>query len=157
MIRHVLMPVFTAGILVLSAPSLAESNVTPAPDAESSVAPNAVQPTDWQGVIDLQVQAFRDGNADAALADAATFFRSIYPDSRTFFLASVLSEYGPISASQSDSFGNYQMLAPDSVLQRVSFTAKDQTLTDTIFHMGREEDGWRVEAVEIVGRDGIAV
>jgi hypothetical protein len=49
------------------------------------------------------------------------------------------------------------MLAPDSVLKRVSFTAKDQTLTDTIFHMGREEDGWRVEAVEIVGRDGIAV
>ncbi len=151
-----------AGLALLTWPAIAQSEAPSAPsmpDASSAPMPAQAdaQPADWQSVIDHQVQAFRDHDAEGALAEAAKPFHDMFPDPAAFFSAIMTGGYQPIMDSQSDTFGEYQMVAPDTVLQRVSFVGKDQTLYDAIYEMGHEDAGWRVEAVQMTKAAGTGV
>lgn len=165
MLRLRWLAMIVGGFVLVAPPVLAQSSDAPStmPDAPlastatPSSAPAEAQPADWQSVIDHQVQAFRDHDAAAALSDAAKVFHDAYQDPAAFFTAIMTAGYQPIMESQSDSFGDYQMLAPDTVLQRVSFVGKDQTLYDAIYQMGHEEGGWRVEGVQLMKAAGMGV
>jgi len=127
-----------AGLALLTWPAIAQSEAPSAPSTH-------------------QVQAFRDHDAEGALAEAAKPFHDMFPDPAAFFSAIMTGGYQPIMDSQSDTFGEYQMVAPDTVLQRVSFVGKDQTLYDAIYEMGHEDAGWRVEAVQMTKAAGTGV
>ena len=71
-------------------------------------------------------EAFRDHDAPAALSFAGEEFHKTFPDPEDFFIAIISSGYSPIMESQSHTFGPYQMVAPDQVLQEVKLTGNDQ-------------------------------
>jgi hypothetical protein len=166
MIRFGWLLVVGAVLLMTATPSLAQtssassalSEASPSVSSEApAAAPAAAQVSDWQGVIDHQVQAFRDHDAAAALSDAAKSFKDAFPDPAAFFTAIMTGGYQPIMDSQSDTFGEYQIVAPDTVLQRVSFVGKDQMLYEAIYQLTHEDAGWRVVAVQLTKAEGTGV
>ena len=161
MIRLLKLTAIVVGLAVVAGPATAQSSdpASAPPDSSSASAPAQAeaQPVDWQSVIDKQVQAFRDHDAEGALAEAAAVFHTMFPDAKDFFATIMSGGYAPIMDSQSDSFGDYVMVDPDTVLQRVKFLGKDQNLYDAIYQMGREDAGWRVQAVQLVKTPGMGV
>ena len=114
-------------------------------------------PTEWQTVISGQIQAFRDHDAPGALMYAGEAFHKSYPDPRDFFIAIIQSGYAPIMESRSESFGSYQMIAPDQVAQEVKLTGNDQTIYEAIYVLAKEADGWRVHGVQLMKTPGIGI
>ncbi len=166
MIRFGWLVIASVGLVMTAAPTLAQtssassalSEASPSASSEApAAAPAAAQASDWQSVIDHQIQAFRDHDAAAALSDAAKSFKDAFPDPAAFFTAIMTGGYQPIMDSQSDTFGEYQMVAPDTVLQRVSFVGKDQMLYEAIYQLTHEDAGWRVVAVQLTKAEGTGV
>jgi hypothetical protein len=121
--------------------------------AEEQAAPE----TPWQDVISSQIQAFRDHDAPAAFSYAGAGFQVTFPSAEVFFEAIVTSGYAPIMESTSHSFGRYQLLSARAVVQEVKFVGKDQELYGAVYQMSEEEDGWRVQGVQLFKQPGIAI
>lgn len=113
--------------------------------------------TEWQAVIAGQIQAFRDHDAPAALSFAGDEFHKTYPDPKDFFIAIINSGYTPIMESRSQTFGPYQLVAPDKVLQEVKLTGNDQNIYEAVYQLSKEADGWRVHGVQLVKVPGLGV
>ncbi|MEP7241714.1 MAG: DUF4864 domain-containing protein [Devosia sp.] len=153
--------------LLFVAPALAQSSSSSLPDPmASSSAPMA--PTvstaspasdatagEWQAIIHNQVQAFREHNAATALSFAAQSFKDKYADPEAFYGFIMGSGYSAIAQSRSESFGPFDILQADEVLQDVKFIGADLSLYEAIYQLWREGEGWRVMGVQLVKTPGI--
>ena len=116
----------------------------------------AVPDTPWQDVISSQIQAFREHDAPAAFSYAGAGFQVAFPDAEVFFEAIVTSGYAPIMESRSHSFGAYELLSAQAVVQEVKFVGEDQELYGAIYQLSEEESGWRVQGVQLFRQRGMA-
>ncbi|RYE08502.1 MAG: DUF4864 domain-containing protein [Hyphomicrobiales bacterium] len=114
-------------------------------------------PAPWQDVITGQVEAFRLHDSPAALSFAGASFKENFADPEQFYLAIANWGYAPILESRSHSFGSYQLVEAGVVLQRVTFTGKDQALYEAIYQLNLEADGWRVGGVQLIRTPGVGV
>lgn len=111
----------------------------------------------WQEAITGQIEAFRRGDAEAALDFAAVGFKMRYADPAQFYVDIKRSGYGPILDSRSHSFGGYDFVGTATVAQVVLIQGPDQGLYQALYRVGAEEDGWRVQGVVLRKRDGLGV
>jgi hypothetical protein len=154
--------VFSTLLLVgAGAPLRAEDGaVTPAPEATNPpaemMAPETIE-APWQDVISSQIQAFRDHDAPAAFSYAGAGFQTSFPNAETFFNAIVTSGYAPIMDSVSHSFGAFQMVGQIGVIQEVKLVGRDQAIYEAIYQLTEEPVGWRVQGVQLVKQQGIAI
>lgn len=111
----------------------------------------------WQQSITGQVEAMRAHDAGKALSFASELFQASFPDPRTFLAAIEQWGYAPIIESRSHTFGPYQRLGEDSVVQQVKFTGKDQRLYDAIYQLTEEAGGWHVVGVQLIAQNAIGV
>lgn len=135
--------------LALAAPAAGQG--LDAPAAEEAVA------TPWQDVITSQIQAFRDRDASTAFSYAGAGFQVTFQNAEVFFEAIVSSGYAPIMESRSHSFGVFQRFGEEGVVQEVRLVGKDQELYTAIYQLTEEEVGWRVQGVQLVRQDGVAI
>jgi hypothetical protein len=142
--RSLLIPVLL--VLVSMSPSGAQQDAAPQP----AQAP-------WQDVISSQIQAFRDHDAPAAFMYAGAGFHVRFPDAESFFATIIGSGYSPIMESTSHSFGEYRMVGTAGVIQLVRLVGKDQQLYGALYQLTKEQDGWRVQAVQLYGEQGVAI
>ena len=127
---------------IAAAPVLAQEETAPAP---------------WQEVISAQVQAFRDHDAPAAFSYAGASFQVAFQNADVFFETIVRSGYAPIMDSVSHSFGRFQRIGESGVVQEVRFVGKDQDLYGALYQLTEEEAGWRVQGVQLVRQQGVAI
>lgn len=126
-------------------------------NADDATAPPAPSPIEWQATITGQIEAFRTHDAPGALSYAAAVFHQAYPDPKDFFIAIISSGYAPIMESTSESFGPYELLQPDQVMQDVKLMGKDQVIYDAIYSLTKEEGGWRVSGVQLQKTQAVGV
>ncbi len=143
MTKHAWVGVIVSFLLLVSVPARADD---PAPLA-----------IDWQSVIAGQIQAFRNHDAPAAYSFAGEEFHKAYADPKDFFIAIIQSGYTPIMESRSQTFGEYQLIGTDKVLQEVKLTGNDQSIYEAFYQLSREADGWRVHAVQLLKTAGLGV
>lgn len=110
---------------------------------------------EWQAVITGQVDAFHANDAGKAIGFAASGFKRSYADPDEFLAVIRSSGYGPIVDSRSHSFGPYQQVSPDVVLQVVNFIGPDQIVYRAVYQLVREEGGWRVGGVQLIKTSGV--
>ena len=143
--------VFWAGALVglslLAGPAVAQDAAKPADPS----------PIEWQATIAGQILAFRTHDAPGALSFAGASFQKAFSDPKAFFVSIIGSGYAPIMNSTSQSFGAYQLVAPDQVLQDVKLTGTDQTIYDAVYMLAKEDAGWRVQGVQLTKTDAVGV
>lgn len=120
-------------------------------------APAQDQPTPWQDVITSQIQAFRDHDAPAALSYAGKGFQAAFPSPEAFFVSIISSGYAPIMDSSSHSFGVFRMIGETSVAQQVRLVGKDQQFYEAIYLLTEEENGWRVQGVQLAATQAVGV
>ena len=125
-----------------------------APVRADDAAPSA---TEWQAVIASQIQAFRNHDAPGALSFAGEEFHKAYADPKDFFIAIISSGYSPIMESQSQTFGDFQMIGTDKVLQEVKLTGTDHETFEAIYQLSKEAGGWRVHGVQLMRTPGLGV
>jgi Domain of unknown function (DUF4864) len=143
-------------LALLAAPAFAQSEQpVPAPAVPEMATPDAATIAEWQTVIHGQLQAFRTYDAATALSFAAASFHATYADPSAFFMAIVAGGYAPIIESQSESFGDYKMIAPDVVYQDVKLAGKGTDFFDAMYRLTKEADGWRVEGVQLIKMPGV--
>jgi hypothetical protein len=123
-----------------------------APAAQAQDDPLAAE---WQAVITGQVEAFRAHDGTAALSFAGTFFQQNFPDPDAFMEQIDAWGYGAIMQSRSHSFGPFQQVEPNVVLQAVRFTGPDSILYDAVYQLNREEAGWRIGGVQMIKTAGM--
>jgi len=135
-------------LALCAAPSgtMAEEAQAPAPDA-----------AEWQATITTQIVAFRTRDSETALSMAAKPFRTSFPDAESFYLTIVHSGYAAIALSRTHQFGDYRMVDADTVLQEVKLIDEDQGLYSAQYMLGREPEGWRVEAVHLKDEQAIGI
>jgi hypothetical protein len=127
------------------------------PSATGEATPLAGEESGWQDTITAQVEAFRNRDAPAAFSYAALGFQAIFPTAEAFFQSIIGSGYAPIMESRSHSFGAFQKLSDTVVNQEVRFVGLDQSLYSAIYQLGREEEGWRVRAVQLSQAQGMGI
>lgn len=148
--------------LLVSAPVTAQDASSapsaPAPPAAASQpAPDQAAIAAWQGVISAQILAFRTHDAPGALKFASAEFHKTFTDPEQFYRAIIGSGYQPIADSRDESFGPYELVAADTVIQDVKLTGTDQTVYEAIYQLIREPDGWRVAGVQLMKTQAIGV
>ncbi|MGV8954180.1 MAG: DUF4864 domain-containing protein [Cypionkella sp.] len=112
----------------------------------------------WQAAITGQIEAFRSGDGVAALDYAGAAFKAQFTDPEAFVTAIAASGYGPIVASRSHSFGDFNKVGDSIVLQVVKFVGPDQSLYEALYQMMNETDvGWRVQGVALKKEPGVAI
>jgi hypothetical protein len=126
--------------------------LTVAPAAKAQDDPLAVE---WQAVISGQVEAFRTHDGPAALSFAGAFFQQNFADPEDFLKQIEAWGYGAIMESRSHSFGPYQQVNPDVVLQAVRFIGPDSILYEAVYQLNREETGWRIGGVQLLKTTGM--
>lgn len=112
---------------------------------------------EWQAVITGQIEAFRHHDSKAALSFAAGLFQESFADPEQFYLTIVNTGYGPIATSRSHSFGKFEMMDADNVVQQVNLIDADQSLYVALYKLGKEAGDWRVLAVELNKQPGVGV
>jgi Domain of unknown function (DUF4864) len=151
------MKVFSALALVafvFLTPVLAEDATAPAlGSGTEAVAPERA----WQDVITGQIEAFRLHDGAAALSFASTFFQQNYSDPEQFYSDILTMGYQAIVQSRSHSFGAFQQLGPDAVMQIVKIIGPDQHLYEAVYQLAHEPDGWRVAGVQLTQEQGIGI
>jgi hypothetical protein len=110
----------------------------------------------WRAVIDAQIRAFREGDADTAYAYAGTAFKAVFSTARLFFLALTRSRYALIAGSRSHRFEAYQSVPLDGIIQEVTLVGADQELRQALYFMKQEREGWRVQGVVVLTR-GVSI
>jgi hypothetical protein len=123
-----------------------------APAAHAQDDPMAAE---WQAVVTGQVEAFRTHDGAGALSFAGASFKQNFPNPADFEQAIRNWGYSAIMDSRSHSFGPYQQVNENVVLQAVRFTGPDSVLYDAIYQLNREPDGWRVGGVQLVKTTGM--
>ncbi|RUT34997.1 DUF4864 domain-containing protein [Arsenicitalea aurantiaca] len=113
--------------------------------------------TAWQAAITGQIQAFREGDAPAAFSYAAAGFQQGFSSPTLFYSSIIGSGYAPIRESRSHSFGPYQEVSEDRVLQAVRLVGTNQQLYEAVYQLGQEEDGWKVMGVQLRPQPGIGI
>ncbi len=136
-----------AAAMLVSGPVQAEE---PATAAEASAEP-------WQDVISGQIEAFRGKDAPGAFQYAGAGFKVVFPTAEQFFLAILQAGYMPIMDSRSHSFGEFQLVGETGVVQKVRFVGNDQSLYEAYYQLAREDDGWRVQGVQLIKQNAIGV
>lgn len=113
----------------------------------------------WQATVTGQIEAFRAGDADAALRFAGLAFRTRFAEQPDAFYAAVMaSGYQPIVESRSHSFGTFERVGDDVVMQVVRLIGPDQGLYEALYQLVDEpEDGWRVFGVALKKQAGIGI
>ncbi len=111
----------------------------------------------WQDVITSQIQAFRDHDAPAAFSYAGVAFQASFPNAETFFIAIIQSGYSPIMESRSHSFGAFRLVDDTGVTQHVKLVGKDLQLYEAVYRLTREPGGWRVQGVQLMQPNGVAI
>jgi hypothetical protein len=110
---------------------------------------------EWQAVITGQVEAFRAHDGAGALSFAGASFKQNFTNPADFEKAIRDWGYSAIMDSRSHSFGPYQQVNEDVVLQAVKFTGPDSVLYEAIYQLNREPEGWRVGGVQLVKTTGM--
>lgn len=110
---------------------------------------------EWQAVITGQVEAFRTHDGTAALSFAGSFFQQTFADPEIFLQQIEAWGYGAIMESRSHSFGPFQQVNPDVVLQAVRFTGPDSILYEAVYQLNREASGWRIGGVRLLKTAGM--
>jgi hypothetical protein len=111
----------------------------------------------WQSVITNQIEAFRRGDAGAALGFAGAGFRTHYSDPAAFYADIKRMGYGPIVDSRGHSFGGFERVEDHAVLQIVTVQGPDQGLYEALYRMGEEDGGWRVQGVFMRKQAGVGI
>ncbi|WP_332687826.1 DUF4864 domain-containing protein [Devosia sp.] len=113
----------------------------------------------WQASITGQVEAFRAGDGEAALAFAGQGFRTQFEGQpQAFYAAIVASGYGAIADSRSHSFGEFNRVSDTAVLQVVNFVGRDQGLYEALYQLVDEPgEGWRVQGVALRKEAGLGI
>lgn len=123
-----------------------------APAAQAQDDPLAAE---WQAVITGQVEAFRTHDGTAALSFAGTFFQQNFADPEAFLAQIEAWGYGAIMESRSHSFGPFEQVEPNVVLQAVRFIGPDSILYEAVYQLNREESGWRIGGVQLLKTTGM--
>lgn len=140
------------------ASSVAPDMSSSAPAASSEMpAPDQAMVDEWQGVVSAQILAFRTHDAPSALKYASAQFQATFTDPEKFYAAIIGSGYGPIATSKAESFGPFQLVTDDTVLQDVKLTGTDQSVYEAIYQLVKEAGGWRVAGVQMVKTPAIGV
>jgi hypothetical protein len=103
----------------------------------------------WQGVISAQIEAFRTGDATSAFGYAASGFKRSIPDADTFYALILGTGYAPIAQSSNHSFGQFEMVDDQRVMQIVRLVGAEDGRFDALYQLVREVDGWRVLGVQL--------
>lgn len=111
----------------------------------------------WQATITGQIEAFREKDAPTAFSFAGASFQNTFPDPQTFFIAIINSGYAPIMESSSHSFGKFERLGENLVMQVVNFVGTDQQLYSALYQVQEEPEGWRVQGVALTKKPGVAI
>ena len=130
--------------------------IVPTIGQETPPARDAVE-TPWQDVISSQIQAFRDRDAPGAFMYAGASFHLNFPDAESFFNTIMGSGYSPIMESTSHSFGEFQMVGTNGVIQEVRFIGGNQELYGALYQLTEEQGGWRVQGVQLFREQGVAI
>lgn len=125
--------------------------------ASPLAAQEAAAPMPWQDSISGQIQAFRDHDAKAALGYAGKNFQAAFPSPEAFFVSIMGSGYAPIGLSLSHSFGSFQKADEASVAQVVKFVGSKQEVYEAIYLLTEEEDGWRVQGVQLTKTAAVSI
>ena len=110
---------------------------------------------EWQAVITGQVEAFRMHDAPGAFSYAASSFHQNFATPDAFVQAIRDWGYEAIMDSRTHSFGPYQQVNENVVLQAVRFTGPDSVLYEAIYQLNKEPDGWRVGGVQLMKTAGM--
>lgn len=111
----------------------------------------------WQTVITNQIEAFRAGDAGAALELAGSGFKQTY-DNPERFMSDVLSwGYEPILQSVSHSFGEFRPGGEGVILQIVQVIGSDQGYYEAMYQMHYEDGGWRILGVAMGPKTGVGI
>ena len=144
-LRAVTVGVFAA-VVMLGAMAQAQDAAAPAV---------AIEP--WQSVITSQIEAFRAKDAPGAFQYAGAGFQVAFPTAEAFFGAIVGSGYAPIMESRSHSFGEFKKMGDKAVVQEVKLVGNDQSLYEAFYQLAEEENGWRVQGVQLMKQPGMGV
>ncbi|MEO5807283.1 DUF4864 domain-containing protein [Devosia sp.] len=144
-------------LVALTGVSFAESapatTATPAPSTPMDPATDAP----WQAIVTSQIEAFRKGDGAAALEYASSVFKANFTDPDLFYTAILSGGYEPIVKSRSHSFGKFQKLSAQEVLQVVKFVGPDQSLYEALYQISKEADGWRINGVALQKQKGVGI
>jgi hypothetical protein len=110
---------------------------------------------EWQAIITGQVEAFHAQDGNAALGFAGGGFKARFTDPSAFLKAIRDWGYAAIMDSRSHSFGAYQLIDQDHVLQLVDFLGPDQAIYQAVYQLVREPDGWRIAGVQMMKTGGM--
>jgi precorrin-3B methylase len=146
---RVLMVVGLVPALIGAMPARAEDAAMAAP------AVVAIEP--WQEVITSQIEAFRHKDAKDALKWAGAGFQVAFPTPEAFFVAIIQSGYAPIMDSRSHSFGTFEKMGDNVVVQAVKLVGTDQSLYEAFYQLAEEPDGWRVQGVQLIKQNAIGI
>ncbi len=114
---------------------------------------------EWQAVVTGQIEAMRAGDGEEALTFAGAAFREQFSGQPELFLGVIgASGYAPILTSRSHSFGRFERIDDDNVLQGVNFVGEERELYEAAYQLRREEgEGWRVQGVLLRKQAGLAI
>ena len=110
---------------------------------------------EWQATITGQVDAFHAQDGASALGFAGSGFKERFTDPGSFLQAIRDWGYAAILDSRSHSFGAYQVIDADHVLQLVTFTGPDQVIYQAVYQLVREPEGWRIAGVQMMKTGGM--
>ena len=110
---------------------------------------------EWQAAITGQVDAFHAEDGAAALGFAGAGFKQRFADPSEFLQAIRAWGYGAIVEARSHSFGAYQVIDADHVMQLVIFTGPDQAIYQAVYQLVREPEGWRIGGVQMMKTGGM--
>jgi hypothetical protein len=119
-------------------------------------AQSAPMSSEWQATITGQVEAFHAQDGVAALAFAGSGFKARFTDPASFLQTIREWGYAAIMDSRSHSFGAYEVIDADHVLQLVIFTGPDQVIYRAVYQLVREPEGWRIAGVQMMKTGGIS-
>jgi len=104
-----------------------------------------------QQLIESQIKAFLNNDAETAYSFAAPGIKALYPDKDVFF-AMVKRGYEPVYHPGNYAFGRSQSQDGDAlVYQEVLITGADGKDWSAIYQLGRQPDGsYKINGVQIV-------
>ncbi|TYR35229.1 DUF4864 domain-containing protein [Mesorhizobium microcysteis] len=102
-----------------------------------------------QTTIDQQIQAFLNGDDDAAYSHAGPNIRRMFP-TRDAFMAMVRKGYPQVHSPRNYAFGRFEMLAPGRIRQHVLILGPDGKDYEAVYTLEMQPDGvFRINAVSI--------
>lgn len=109
-------------------------------------------PPEARALIERQLDAFANGDANAAYAIAAPGIQKMFRDAE-FFMAMVKTQYAPVYRHRSVEFGP-SALIDDAVEQSVTLVDPDNVVWKALYHLSRQGDGsWRIEGCVLARSD----